>query len=465
MLTESDWVLLGAALACVLVAGVATSIESALQSFSKSRAEAHVKNGDRGAVRLLAITQDPAPTLNTVLFLRVCLEIAAIALVGVVVFGHVESLWQRLLWTIAPMTLVSFVLLGVAARTLGRQHADALALRTSGPLSALTTVLGPIPQVLIVLGNLITPGRGFTDGPFTSEAELRELVDMAEASDLIEAGERRMIHSVFELGDTIVKEVMVPRTEMLSIEAGKTLRQGLSLALRSGYSRIPVIGEDIDDVLGILYLKDVIRRSYDNAGAQASETVETLMRKPTFCPDSKPVDELLKEMQLNRSHVVIVVDEFGGTAGLATIEDILEEIVGEIVDEYDEEIPPFVQVGDGRFRVSARLPVDELGELFGLDVDDDDVDTVLGLMAKELNKVPIPGSVVEWEGIELVAERASGRRHAIRTVMAGLAGQQAGSDAAVAATVALAEQSGRQSGRGRPHEPAEAADAAPKEEP
>ena len=426
------------AVVCVLLACVLTSIESALQSFSKSRAEAHVKEGKRGAERLLQIMQDPAPYLNTALFLRLLSEISAIVLVAVVVTNHVEALWEDLLFTIVPMLVVSFVLIGVAARTLGRQKADRIALSSTRLISALTTVIGPIPQILIIIGNAITPGRGFTDGPFTSEAELREMVDMAEASDLIEAGERRMIHSVFELGDTIVKEVMVPRTEMVWIEKDKTLRQGLSLALRSGFSRIPVIGEDVDDVLGVLYLKDVIRRTYDNPNAQASENVDSLMRPPTFCPDSKPVDALLKEMQLTRSHVVIVVDEFGGTAGLATIEDILEEIVGEIVDEFDEEIPPYVRLSDGRFRVSSRLPVHELGDLFGLKVDDDDVDTVLGLMAKELNKVPIAGSVVDWEGIELVAERASGRRHSIQTVVAGLIREASDTDAAVDATVELA---------------------------
>ncbi len=423
---------------CVVLACFLTSIESALQSFSKSRAEAHVKDGKRGAERLLQIMQDPAPYLNTALFLRVLTEISAVVLLGVVVFDHFSALWEQLLFTIGPMLVVSFVLIGVAARTLGRQKADQIALRSTGLISALTTVIGPIPQILIIIGNAITPGRGFTDGPFTSEAELREMVDMAEASDLIEAGERRMIHSVFELGDTIVKEVMVPRTEMVWVEKDKTLRQGLSLALRSGFSRIPVIGEDVDDVLGVLYLKDVIRRTCDNPNAQATENVASLMRAPIFCPDSKPVDELLKEMQLTRSHVVIVVDEFGGTAGLATIEDILEEIVGEIVDEFDEEIAPVVRLADGRFRVSSRLPVDELGELFGLRVDDDDVDTVLGLMAKELNKVPIAGSVVDWEGIELVAERASGRRHSIQTVVAGLIEDAGDSDAAVEATVELA---------------------------
>jgi len=184
---------------------------------------------------------------------------------------------------------------------------------------------------------------------------------------------------------------------------------------------------------------------YDNPKAQTNETVDTLMRPPSFCPDSKPVDELLREMQLTRSHVVIVVDEFGGTAGLATIEDILEEIVGEIVDEYDHEVPPSIEIGPHRFRVSARLGVDDLGELFGLKVDDDDVDTVLGLMGKELNKVPIPGSVVEWEGIQLVAERGIGRRNSILTVLASLVEEAEAdpADAGVDAAAQLASDSAK----------------------
>ena len=419
-MTDIEWFELAVATACVLLAALVVAAEAALQSFSKSRAQRLLDEGRGGAQKLVDITQDPAPTLNTLLFVRILAETVAVVMVTLFVFGRFGATWERVLYSVGIMVLVSFILLGVAPRTLGRQNADAVALAVARPVAVMTAVLGPIPQVMILLGNALTPGKGFADGPFSSEAELRELVDFAEASDMIEADERKMIHSVFDLGDTIAKEVMVPRTQMVYIEHTKTVRQGVSLALRSGFSRIPVIGEDVDDICGILYLKDAIRRMYDNPRAQATEKVESLMRKPTFCPDSKPVDELLREMQLTRSHVVIVVDEFGGTAGLATIEDILEEIVGEIVDEYDQEVPPSVEIGPNRFRVSARLSVDDLGELFGLKVDDDDVDTVLGLMGKELNKVPIPGSVVVWEGIQLVAERGIGRRNSILTVLASL---------------------------------------------
>ncbi|HEY6738109.1 MAG TPA: hemolysin family protein, partial [Actinopolymorphaceae bacterium] len=278
-------------------------------------------------------------------------------------------------------------------------------------------ILGPIPRLLILLGNALTPGKGFREGPFATEAELRELVDIAEASAVIESGEREMIHSVFELGDTIVREVMVPRTDIVFIERYKTLRQLMSLALRSGFSRIPVIDENLDTIVGIAYLKDVFRRVYDNREAEMTERVEQVMRPAVFVPDSKPVDELLREMQAARIHVAIVLDEYGGTAGLVTIEDILEEIVGEITDEYDSEPAVAERLSNGAVRVSSRLPIHELGEIFDIELDDEDVDSVGGLLAKRLDKVPIPGAEVEVEGLLLRAEGPVGRRNRIQTIL------------------------------------------------
>ncbi len=200
-------------------------------------------------------------------------------------------------------------------------------------------LLGPLAALLILVGNALTPGKGYREGPFASQAELRELVDLAEASDVIEDDERQMIHSVFELGDTIVRELMVPRTEMVFIESTKTLRQALSLALRSGFSRIPVIGENVDDVVGVVYLKDLVRRTFEHHEAEHSERVASLMRPVFMVPDSKRADDLLRDMQAARVHMAVVVDEYGGTAGIVTIEDVVEEIVGEITDEYDTEVP------------------------------------------------------------------------------------------------------------------------------
>jgi len=234
----------------------------------------------------------------------------------------------------------------------------------------------------------------------------------------VESGERQMIHSVFELGDTIAREVMVPRTDVVWIERTKTVRQALALALRSGFSRLPVIGENVDDVVGVVYLKDLVRRS-QNSGDQRGPRVEELMRTPTFVPESKPVDELLRDMQAQRIHIAIVVDEYGGFAGLVTIEDILEEIVGEIADEHDTvQRPPVEELPDGSMRVTARLPVEDLAELFDVELpEDDDVETVGGLLARALGRVPIEGASAEIGGLKLVAESTGGRRNRIDTML------------------------------------------------
>ena len=229
-----------------------------------------------------------------------------------------------------------------------------------------------------------------------------------------------MIHSVFDLGDTFAREVMVPRTEMVFIERNKSLRQAIRLSLRSGFSRIPVIGENADDIVGVIYLKDMVRRTFEHHEAEREDTVDSLMRATSFVPDSKPADELLKDMQAARVHVAIVVDEYGGTAGLVTIEDILEEIVGEIADEYDTAAPEVTQLDDDCYRVLSRMNLDDFAELTQMEInaEDEGVDTVLGLMAKRLGRVPIPGAEVVENGWSLVAERGAGRRNRIGAVLA-----------------------------------------------
>jgi len=458
------WLLVVAAILAV-VAGLFSSADAALSSFSKARAEEIAGQGRRGAARLLEIIEDPPRYLNTALFLRMLCEIAAIVLVTVVMLdlfvrrGGSESgpqtdgtRWWAMLCALAIMLVVSFVVIGVAPRTLGRQHAESVALRTSGLIIVATRVLGPLPRLLILVGNAITPGRGFSEGPFASEAELRELVDLAEASSVIESGEREMIHSVFELGDTLVREVMVPRTDVVFIERTKTLRQAMSLALRSGYSRIPVIGENLDDVVGFAYLKDLTKRVFDRHEAESTEKVDSVMRPVLYVPDSKPVDALLREMQAERKHVAVVVDEYGGTAGLVTIEDLLEEIVGEITDEYDVARVDVEPLAHGSVRVSSRYPVDDLEDITGVAVDDDDVDTVGGLMAKHLGRVPIAGSVVVAHGLRFEAEAPIGRRNRIGTVLVSrlepLPGDGAADDRVAAHPDHDAgQQAGQQAGR------------------
>jgi len=401
----------------VVVAGLIAMAEAALASYSRARAAEMLAEERPGATRLQQLTDDPARYLNTALFLRLVAEIGAVVLVASLYLAAVTPTWLALLAAVVTMVVVSYVAIGVAPRTLGRQHADRVALVAAGPLTIATRVLGPLPSLLILVGNALTPGRGFRQGPFASEAELREMVDIAEASRLIEADEREMIHGVFELSDTFTREVMVPRTDMIFIERDKTLRQALSLALRSGFSRIPVVGDGIDDIVGIAYLKDVVRRVYDNRESEKTERVESVMRTPLFVPDSKPVDELLREMQAQRTHVAVVIEEYGGTAGLVTIEDVLEEIVGEIDDEYDPTGQPVERLDDGWVRVSSRMNIEELGDLFDIELSDDDVDSVGGLLAKRLGRVPIPGASAEVAGLTLQAESASGRRNRIGTVL------------------------------------------------
>jgi CBS domain containing-hemolysin-like protein len=411
------WVPITASIALAFVAGLLASVDAAISAFSKARAEELEDEGRSGASRLVSILDDPAPYLNSVLLMRVVAETSSIVLVALVVSDRLEGVWTRLLVAVGIMVIVSFVLIGVGPRTLGRQHAELIALASALPTIILTRLLGPIPKLLIMLGNSVTPGKGFSEGPFASEVEVRELVDLAAASSLIETDEGKMLQSVFELGDTIAREVMVPRTDLVFVERHKTLRQAMSLALRSGYSRIPVIGENLDDVVGMAYLKDLTKRVFDNHDAETTERVESIARPCLFVPDTKHADALLKEMQAQRTHVAIVVDEFGGTSGMVTIEDILEEIVGEITDEYDTEPDDSEQLADGSWRLSSRYEVDDLEDLFGIPIDDEDVDSVGGLMAKHLGKVPIRGSVVEVEGLRFEAEGPTGRRNRIGRVV------------------------------------------------
>jgi CBS domain containing-hemolysin-like protein len=404
--------------ALVVLAGVFSAADAALTTYSRARAEELVGERRVGAARLVALLDDRARYLNTAILLRLLCETAAAVLLTLVVLGWYDgSRWPTVLTTVGVMLVASFVVVGVAPRTLGRQHADRVAPVAAVLLSFATRVLGPIPQLLILVGNAITPGRGFRSGPFSTETELRELVDYAEASALIESGERAMIHSVFEFGDTIAREVMVPRGDVIYIERTKNLRQALSLFLRSGFSRVPVIGENLDEVVGFAYLKDVVRRDFEDPDVEFTQRVDEVMRPALYVPESKPVDALLSEMQTSRQHIAVVVDEYGGTAGLVTIEDLLEEIVGEITDEYDAEQVDTETLDDGTVRVSSRFPIDDLDELFGFDVEEEDVDSVLGLMAKHLGRVPIPGSHVEAHGLRFFAEAAAGRRNRIESVL------------------------------------------------
>jgi CBS domain containing-hemolysin-like protein len=422
-MTAPAWLLVAAAF-LALVAGWCANAEAALALVSATgaaeRAAGAKPRSKQG--RLATVAADLPRYMSVLLLVRALCEVFAAVLVTAAFVSWLSDDWRAVLSALAVMIGLRYLLTGVRPQTARvGPRTERTAHRAAAFLFPLTRALGPLPRLLVACGNALPPTRRVRppadqEGP-ADRAELRGLVDYLERRNGIEPGERDMVRSVFELGDTIVREVMVPRTDMVFIEADKTVEQALSLALRSGFSRIPVAGENEDDVVGIAYLKDIVAWSHEHPGAEATEKIATVIRPASYVPDSKPVDELLRQMQAQRSHVAIVIDEYGGTAGLVTIEDILEEIVGEITDEYDNEQPPVEWLSDGSARVTARLSATELGELFGVNLEDEDVETVAGLLAHALGRVPIAGSTATVRGLRLTAENLAGRRNKIGTVL------------------------------------------------
>jgi CBS domain containing-hemolysin-like protein len=411
--------LIAAAIVLVLMAGWWASAEATLARLSAVGAEQLTGAGRPASKRLRAVFADLPRYLNILLLLRVTCETSATVLVVAAFVHWFGAGWKGFLIALAVMIGVGYLIVGISPAPLGRRGAERVALAAATVLYPLGVILGPVPRLLVAAGSVLTRGRGAAASPLAGRSELRGLVDFLEQRSVIEPGEREMVRSVFELGDTIVREVMVPRTEMVFIDRDKTVEQTLSLHLRSGFSRIPVAGENEDDVVGIAYLKDIVAWTHEHPDAGPAPVGE-VMRPATYVPDSKPIDELLRQMQTQQIHVAIVIDEYGGTAGLVTIEDILEEIVGEITDEYDRERPPVEWLSPDVARVAARLSVDELAEIFGLStetIEAEDVETVGGLLAHALGRVPIAGSEGTVGGLRLTAENLSGRRNRIGTVL------------------------------------------------
>jgi CBS domain containing-hemolysin-like protein len=420
-MSPPGWLLVAAAV-LALAAGWCANAEATLTLVAATGvAERPERKGP-----LQTVAADLPRYMSVLLLLRVVLECLSAVLVTAAFVHWFGDDWRAVLAAAGVVILMHYALTGVRPQ-LGRvgPRTARTAARAARFLYPLTRALGPLPGLLVALGNTMPPARRArpaedhddAEGP-VARSELRGLVDYLERRTGIEPGEREMVRSVFELGDTIVREVMVPRTDMVFIESDKTVEQALSLALRSGFSRIPVVGENEDDVVGIAYLKDIVAWSHEHPGAEATEKIATVMRSASYVPDSKPVDELLRQMQAQRNHMVIVIDEYGGTAGLVTIEDLLEEIVGEITDEYDNEQPPATWLSADSARVTARLSVTELEELFGVHIDGaEDVETVAGLLAHALGRVPIAGSTAMVNGLRLTAEPGSGRRNKIGTVL------------------------------------------------
>jgi CBS domain containing-hemolysin-like protein len=403
--------------AIVLVAfgGLMAAVDSAISV--QSRGDLIELAEDARARRsLLAIAADPGAHVNAVSFVRIISETTAAVLVTLAFESIFEQWWISLLVAAALMTGVSFVLVGTSPRSVGRMHAKRILRMTASLVHLLRVILGPVARGLVILGNKVTPSRA-RSAAVASEEQLLSIVDEATELDVLEEGDRELIHSIFEFNDTVVREVMIPRTDMVTIDAGASIGTAMSLFLNKGVSRIPVIDDDVDDVKGVLYLRDVAKLTFERPLDADSVTVVQIARPALFVPESKKADTLLRQMQAESNHLAMVVDEYGGIAGLVSLEDLIEELVGDISDEYDHEVALVENVGQGRFRVSARLPVDELGELFGIELDDDDVDSVGGLLSKALGRLPIAGSRVSTSGLVLTAERTEGRRKRLSTVL------------------------------------------------
>ena len=404
-------------IALLAFAGFLAASESALTSISRIVVEE--LESKRGGALLRKYSTQPARYLNVILLVRKLCELTATVLLASIFLRNYPSA-QAMALTVLIMVVLSYVVVGVGPRTLGRQQPHKYARYGIIVAYGLAFLLGPVTKLLIAVGNALTPGKGFRSGPFTSEAELRDLVDQAHERGLVESNEHEMIHSVFELGGTLVRELMVPRTEMVWIERDKTLRQGLSLALRSGFSRIPVVGTGPDDIVGIVYVKDLAKRALDHHEAEQSENIEQHMRQPNFVPEIKMAGELLKEMQRDQIHLSIVVDEYGGTAGIITIEDIIEEIVGEIEDEFDDGEDNFTWLSADKARANATLHIGDLADELKIVINESDFqgfDTIGGLMAQKLGRVPIAGSTISLSGWSVTSERPLGRRRRISSVM------------------------------------------------
>lgn len=400
------------AVALVGIGGWLAAADSALGVLSRANL-LELAESTRASGSLKAIAGDISAHSNAANFVRVVAETTAAVLVTLTLAYRLDW-WWALLISALIMTLVSFVLVGSSPRAFGRFHAEGVVKWSARLIRACRLLLGPIASALVAFGDRVIPGKP-RNVSFSSEEQLLSMVDEATEMDVLEEDDRELIHSIFEFNDTVVREVMVPRTDMVTVESGTEVQEAMSLFLRHGISRMPVVGEDADEVVGVLYLRDVSRHLFESEDRSAP--VEKLARPAVYVPESQKVDDLLRQMQSQSNHLAMVVDEYGGIAGLVTMEDVIEELVGEISDEYDRGPVEIQEIEAGKFRVSARLPIDELGDLFDLELEDENVDTVGGLLVKELGRFPQPGSSIETSGIRLTAERIEAHGTRLKTVI------------------------------------------------
>ncbi len=404
----SDDILVLLAIGVLLVlAAVLVAAEEAFLRMNRVRVEVLAEAEPARAARLQRIVDEPERVINPLRLVVLAVQLSETTLVALLANRFWP--WPATLAAVIANVAVVFVVAEAVPRTMGILRTDRVALALARPVT-LVARFAPIrllANALIAVTNVIVPGRGLRQGPFSSPEELIAMADVAVEDDVLAKGERDLIESVIEFGGTVVREVMIPRTDMRTLTGDITIEEALEITSEAGFSRVPVVGESIDDVIGLVYVKDLIRAELDGSPDQ---TVAALMRPARFVPESKKVSQLLTEMQQEKFHMAIAVDEYGGIAGLVTLEDLIEELVGEIVDEYDVEESLVERLKDGTLRVDARISISEINEVAGLDLPEGDWDTVGGLVFDRFGRVPTAGDTCETKEYTLRVERVQGRR-------------------------------------------------------
>ena len=407
-MSGADWTIVAVVAVLFVLSIFFAASETAFVRMNRIRAIALEEEGNKRARRLVLMLEHPEQTLNVVLLMVLVSQLTSATLIGVLLEGTAGTLGVVL--GIVLQIVLFFVIGEVAPKTFAVQHTERAALALTPMLWFLTNFapLRWLSSLLIGVANVVLPGRGLKQGPFVTEEDLRTMADVAANEDSIEREERRLIHSIFEFGDTVVREVMLPRPDMVAVDADDTIEEAIERAIDRGFSRLPVCEEhSTDNIIGLVYLKDLVRRARAGEGARP---VRVAVRPAIFVPEQKRVAELLREMRTKQFHMAVVIDEHGGTSGLVTLEDLLEEIVGEITDEYDVEMPAVERLPDGSLRVPGRTPIDEVSEALGTELPDEEWDTVGGLILNLLGHVPEEGETVRFQGLELRTERVQGRR-------------------------------------------------------
>ncbi|CAN3702046.1 hypothetical protein MMX123_02053 [Microbacterium sp. MM2322] len=411
----TEALLLVAAVLLVAFGGLMAASEAALGVTSRTDLLELGASG-RNATSLRRIADDTSAHVTAVVFIRVLAETTAAVLVTAAFMLLFDDIWLAVAAAAVLMTGISFVAVGASPRSVGRQHARGL-LRGGAPvIRGMRILLGPLAHGLVAVGNRVTPGVPHSTS-FASEEQLLSIIDEAAENELIEQDDRELIHSVFDFTDRFVREVMVPRTDMVTVGAGATSREALALFLEKGVSRVPLADDEADDVVGMLYLKDLVQFGFRDEAGWRDAPIRRIARPAVFVPESMKAETLLQQMKKDAVHVCLVVDEYGGVAGLVTLEDLIEELVGEIADEYDAPTSEVVELDDNRYRVNARLGLDEVGDLFGLELDDEDVDSIGGLLGKALGRIPQPGATAEHSGLVMTGGASRGRNRGIATVI------------------------------------------------